>query len=236
MHCGNRATDRGECCEAAAAIENRDRRFSPLFPKPIPTAKGHGPRDNGSRGVALSLTFTGWGLWEVLMKLKAVALALCFAAAGALVVPDRVQARTFGGGFRGFHGGFGGGGFRGAGIGWRGAGIGWRGVGWRGAAIGWRGGGWGWGGLGLGLGLAAATSPWWYGSYGYSCPYYTYGYGCPSFTYGYGYPGYGWSGSYGWSGYRFAARPFVGRRVFASRPFVGRRVFASVHGVRRSWR
>jgi hypothetical protein len=62
------------------------------------------------------------------------------------------------------------------------------------------------------------------GSSGYSCPYYGYGYGCPSYAYGYGYPG-SWSGSYGWSGYRFASRPFVGRRVFAS-----------VHGVRRSWR
>jgi hypothetical protein len=164
------------------------------------------------------------------MKLKAIALALCFAAAAAFVLPDGVQAR-------GFHGGFGGGGFRGAALGWRGGGwrgaaLGWRGGGWRGAAVGWRGGGWGWrgggwgwGGLGLGLALAATTTPWWYGSSGYSCPYYGYGYGCPSYAYGYGYPGYGWSGSYGWSGYRFASRPFVGRRVFAS-----------VHGVRRSWR
>ena len=223
--------------------------------EPIPTGERHGPRANRNWRRGPIVPLVGRGLKEILMKLKAIALALCFASAGALALPDGVQARTFGGGFRGFHGaGFSGGGFRAAGWrggGWRGAGLGWRGAGWRAAAVGWRGGGWGWRGGGwgwggLGLGLAGAALA---GSYGYGCPYYGYGYGCPSYAYGYGYPSYGWSGGWagGWAGSRFASRPFVrhrvfasrtfvGRRAFASRPFVGRGTFASVRGVRRSWR
>ena len=130
------------------------------------------------------------------MKLKVIALALCFTSAVALALPDGAQARWGGVGFRGA-----GLGWRGAGLGWRGAGLGWRAAAWRGGGWGWRGRGWGWGGVGLGLGLAAATSPWWYGSYGSDCSYYGYGYGCPSYSYGYGYPSYAWGGTgWGWGG------------------------------------
>ena len=90
-------------------------------------------------------------------KFGIAAVTAIAVAAASIALPSAASARWGGG----WHGG------------------GWHGGGWHGA--GWHAGGWGWGGFGWGLAtgalLAAATTPYYGGYYGYGAYPYYYGYG-----------------------------------------------------------